>query len=258
VIALPCHVIESIRFPSGYPRGLPGIRNSTLQFGDRINIVFGPNGAGKTTILHALAGAAGCEAGGWSDTEFALDAAAALDGTERRATVAVEHTTDTYRARVKWDQRPVYYQDCYATSENSLLDTGYLESREFLRSTGEKRIGLINELITHLEDRFLTYKLPLHVRPTLVLDEVDNHIGFVGQSILWNELVPRLSKKYQLILATHSIFPLLLRRDNLQRTDVLIELTESYARQCRDVLSHAIDYYNKSGDGAKLPGRPRG
>jgi ABC-type transport system involved in cytochrome c biogenesis ATPase subunit len=249
---VPCGVIESLRFLSGYPTKLPGIQSRTLRFGERINIVFGPNGAGKTTILGAIAAATGCGGGGWSDTAFALDAGADLAGTEERQPIGLDHETGLYRARLTWDERPVYYQDCYATSETSFLDEGYLESREFLRSSGEKRIGLINELITSVENRFLTYKLPRHVRPALVLDEVDNHVGFVGQSVFWGEIVPRLSKKYQLIISTHSVFPLLLRRDTPQRVDVLFELSESYARQCLDTLGEAIDYYNESGDGSKL------
>lgn len=244
-------MIESARFLSGYPTKLPGIGMRSLRFGDRINIVFGPNGAGKTTLLGAIAVVSGCGGGGWSDTSFALDSGASLAGTEAREMVAVEHATDAWRMRLRWDERPVYYQDCYADSETSFLDEGYLESREFLRSSGEKRIGLINELLSNIENRFLTYKLPRHVRPTLVLDEVDNHVGFVGQSIFWSEIVPTLSKKYQLIVSTHSVFPLLLRRDNPQRVDTLFELTESYARQCLDALAGAIDYYNESGDGSK-------
>ena len=251
-------MIHALRFRSGYPVRLPGIRTRTLRFGERINIVFGPNGAGKSTMLGAVAGAAGCGGGGWSETDFALDAGAGLAGAEERQPIGTDYETDLYRARLTWDERPVFYQDCYAESETSFLNEGYLESREFLKSTGEKRIGLINELITNVEERFLTYKLPRHVRPTLVLDEVDNHVGFVGQWVLWSEIIPHLSKKYQLIVATHSVFPLLLRRDNPQRSDVLFELTESYARQCLDSLAEAIDYYNEHGDGASITGMPPG
>jgi predicted ATPase len=249
-------MIESLRFLSGYPTRLPGIRTYVHRFGDRINIVFGPNGAGKSTMLGALAAAAGCGDGGWSNTEFALDATSRAEEVSEPQSVDVDYECGLYRARLTWDERPVFYQDCYDESETSFLNEGYLESRDFLRSTGEKRIGLINELITNAEERFLTYKLPRAVRPTLVLDEVDNHVGFVGQSVLWGEIIPHLSKKYQLIVATHSVFPLLLRRDNPQRTDVLLELTESYAQQCLDSLASAVDYYNERGDGATIGETP--
>ena len=253
-------MIQSLKFESGYPVRIDGIGRRRHRFGDRINVLFGPNGGGKTTMLHTLAVATGCGAGGWSGS----DGEPMNGGTE-----AVPHGNEThdrgkpedrggpaersdgkavttleYRVTLEWDGRPVFYQDCYTHSEESFIGSGYLESREMLRSTGERRIGLINELIDYLEDRFLTYKLKPSERPTLLLDEVDNHIGFAGQAVLWKDIFPRLSKKYQLIISTHSIFPILLQKERTFRKDIIIELNPRYLEHCLQELGDAIEFFN--------------
>lgn len=188
-------MFSSVIFHSGYPTRLKGIGGRSITVNDRINVLYGPNGSGKNTILRTLASQSGCADGGWSD------------GRDPQAL--------PYAATVERDGQPVFYQDCYQNSEESFIGADYLESHSHLCSTGEKRIGLVNELVDYIENRFLTYKLRCDERPTLLLDEVDNHIGFAGQSILWDKLFAKLSKKYQLIVSTHSIFPILLKRDNL-------------------------------------------
>lgn len=219
-------MIESLRIHTGYPSRLPGIGSKAHNFEPRINVLFGPNGAGKTTLLRTLAACTGCGAGGWSNSAIPEDPG--------------------YKVSLNWNGDPVFYQDCYANSENSFIGPSYLEEHELLRSTGEKRIGLINELIDYLEERFLTYRVvKTGERPTLLLDEVDNHIGFAGQAVLWKEIFPRLSKKYQLIISSHSIFPVLLRKNTSIRYDNILELSPYYRLQCVQALGDAIEHYNK-------------
>ena len=218
-------MIGALKFHSGYPTKLAGIGKRTIRFNPRINILFGPNGSGKTTILKSLATASGCGTGGWSDGR---------DPEEL-----------PYRISIEADDRPVFYQDCYSNSADSFIGEDYLETHAHLRSTGEQRIGLVNELIDYIENRFLTYKLKQNDRPTLLLDEVDNHIGFAGQAVLWGEIFPRLSKKYQLIISTHSIFPILLKRDNSLRQDTIIALVDGYDRICLTELGEAVEYFNR-------------
>ncbi len=222
-------MISSVLFHSGYPIRLEGIGRKRIIFNNRINVLFGPNGSGKTTILKTLAALCGCADGGWSDGCTAQPL--------------------PYRAEIQRDEQPVFYQDCYHDSEESFIGTDYLDTHAHLRSTGEKRIGLVNELVDYIEDRFLTYKLRRTDRPTLLLDEVDNHIGFAGQSILWGDLFSKLSKKYQLIISSHSIFPILLKRDNLLRQDNIIVLADKYAEICVTELGRAISYFNNNSGG---------
>ena len=219
-------MIKELRFHSGYPVRLAGIGKKKIRFNNRVNVLFGPNGSGKTTILKTLAAHSGCGSGGWSDGK--------------------EPQELPFKVSVDKDDRPVFYQDCYSDSEDSFIGKDYLETHAHLRSTGEKRIGLVNELIDYIENRFITYKLKPDDRPTLLLDEVDNHIGFAGQSILWGEIVSYLSKKYQLIISTHSIFPILLKRDRSARKDNIIVLAENYDEICLKELSRAIDYFNEN------------
>ncbi len=220
-------MISTLQFNSGYPAQLKGIGKRKILFNGWTNVLYGPNGSGKTTILNTLAMMSGCGGGGWSD--------------------GGEPEELPYSVSLESDNRPVFYQDCYQDSESSFIDAGYLESHAHLRSSGEKRIGLVNELVDYIENRFLTYKLQRDDRPTLLLDEVDNHIGFAGQAILWGEIFPKLSRKYQLIISTHSIFPILLRRENSIKPDNLISLAVQYPEICVRELERAVKFFNANG-----------
>jgi len=220
-------MISTIQFNSGYPIRLKGIGKKEILFNGWTNVLFGPNGSGKTTILRTLAMMSGCGRGGWSD--------------------GCNPEELSYSVTLKNDGKPVFYQDCYQNSEDSFIDTSYLETHAHLRSSGEKRIGLVNELVDYIENRFLTYKLQRDDRPTLLLDEVDNHIGFAGQAILWGEIFPKLSKKFQLIISTHSIFPILLRRENSIKPDNIISLAIRYPEICVQELERAVKFFNVNG-----------
>ena len=221
-------MIHSIRFNTGYPTRLKGIGKKQIIFSGRLNLLIGPNGSGKSTILSSIAASSGCGEGGWSDESKAREL--------------------PYSAVIIKDTQPVFYQDCYADSDKSLLNPAFFDEVKHLRSTGEKRIGLVNELINYIEERFLTYKLKSNDRPVLLLDEVDNHIGFAGQSVLWKEIFPKLLKKYQLIVSTHSIFPLLLKKESSLRQDNIIELFKDYNKTCISELADAVDFYNKNNE----------
>ncbi len=223
-------MIANLRFLNRYPTRLPGIRKRTIEFGPRFNLLYGPNGGGKSTILRTLAMKTGAAPGGWSDGRKPIE--------------------PEYEVEMQWDGLPVFYQDCYTQSDEPLINPNFFLEHQTLRSTGEKRIGLINELINTIEARFPTFRLGMHEYPTLLLDEPDNHIGFAGQSILWKEIFPRLARKYQLILSSHSIFPILLQKQNLLREDVIIQLHTGYVDACVGELADAIDRYNTNMDSA--------
>ena len=47
-------------------------------------------------------------------------------------------------------------------------------------------------------------------------------------------------------MSTHSIFPILLKRDNSLRRDNIIVLADRYADICIAELGRAIEYFNKT------------
>ncbi len=243
-------MISSIKFDRGYQVKLPGIGRKKIQFNNRLNLLSGPNGSGKSSILKALAESAGCAGGGWSDVYqqsiMEQNSVETVGGTVPSSSRLISMETANSAYSVEWDGSPVFFQDCYANSEKSFINPDFFDDFTNLRSTGEKRIGLINELINYIEDRFLTWKMKKEDRPTLLLDEIDNHIGFAGQAFLWKEIFPRLIKKYQLVVSTHSIFPLLLKKDNSLRQDNIISLYRGYEDICINELAKAVDFYNSS------------
>jgi len=243
-------MISSIKFDRGYQVKLTGIGRKKIQFNNRLNLLSGPNGSGKSTILKALAESAGCADGGWSSSDKGSagkysSVKTVIGSIPSSSPLIIMETADSSYS-VEWDGSPVFFQDCYTNSEKSFINPDFFDDYTNLRSTGEKRIGLINELINYIEDRFLTWKMKKEDRPTLLLDEIDNHIGFAGQALLWKEIFPRLIKKYQLVVSTHSIFPLLLKKDNSLRQDNIISLYKGYEDICINELAKAVDFYNSS------------
>lgn len=214
-----------LRFTGGYPTRLPCIRRRRLTFGDRINLVVGHNGSGKSTVLRALGGSTGCGSGGWSRE-------AGSEGLD-------------FQSAVEWDGEPVFYQDCEQQGEVSFLSEDFSTRFDAARSSGERRIALLNELRRHLNQVFPPYRMRNTRRPTLVLDEVDHYMGIGGQWFFWAEIVPWISKRFQLILSSHSIFPVLLRKNGPLRQDTVLELSPGYQEECVRLLGAAVDRYNK-------------
>jgi hypothetical protein len=64
--------------------------------------------------------------------------------------------------------------------------------------------------------------------------------------VLWGQVFFKLSWKYQLIISTHSIFPVLLKQESRYRKDNLIVLSEKYAEICVSELGKAVKFFNES------------
>jgi len=217
-------VISSIVFRKGYAVRLRGLGRGRHALGPGLNIVLGHNGSGKSTLLRALARATGCGQGGWNTSEA--------------EPVTAEHA-------VEWDGQPVLYLDTQSLPDQPILDPGFFERFRQLRSDGEKRIGLLNSMIGELRRSYPLYRVRSDIRPTLLLDEPDRQLGFAAQSLFWGELVPPLLKSFQLVIASHSIFPILLRKEGRLRQDCLHVLSPGFEDECIRVLADAIDIYNE-------------
>jgi len=204
-------MINSVVFTGGYPQKLPGIRKKPIQFSPRLNVLYGPNGNGKTTIIRTLA----------HGSDLLTEAL-------------------PYPYMIEKDPSPVFYFET-----GTLVRSDFFLARPHLRSSGETQAGAINAFITEIEERFPLYKLSTKNRPVLLIDEIDHHIGFGAQHILWRSIIPELARKYQVIVSSHSIFPILLQKHNILRDDKIIELHPDYIRYCIDSLANSIDFYKQ-------------
>ncbi|AEJ60981.1 AAA ATPase [Spirochaeta thermophila DSM 6578] len=212
-------MIRTLTYTSGYPTALPGIRRRPLAFSPDLTVVYGPNGSGKTTIIRTLAHAAG---------------------------LITDPLPFTYS--IDRDAAPVVLFD-----PEDFVRSDLFLSRPELRSSGEIQAGAINTFIDAILSRFPLYRLSPHLRPTLLLDEPDHHVGFGAQFILWRHILPALARHFQVIVSSHSIFPVLLAKHTLLRDDLIIELHPGYTDYCIDALAEAVDFYNEQhtppGDG---------
>lgn len=207
-------MIQSIQFPGGYPTKLQ-FGKKRIEFGPRLNIVLGYNGSGKSTLLKAMAADAGlCPP---------LECAKPI---------------------VMRDNEEIIYQDSHQA--NPLFNDQFFEKFDTLRSDGEIRMGLVNEWRHWLREKFPLYSTKFDKRLSLLLDEPDMHLSLPAQYYLWKNIFPMLSKQFQLIISSHSVFALLLKNQGIvSREDHLHLLSVGYDEEVIRSLGLAIDYYNR-------------
>lgn len=245
-------MIHSVTVKEGFPLELPAIGKKTFKFQKGLNVLFGPNGCGKTTLLNIAGAYSGTEAG-WSrfcEPSFSKKAP--------YPEAFGEKGPGKVKAKVDWDGTASFLMSpktgnplgaSIDDSQDGLMDFGMIVGEIAAKiSSGQSRIVRINKLeqvlkqvpdltkkpsnyehvnITWQEamDAFVKYvkTLPREGPPTVLLDEVDISLSIPLQKMFWLNVMPNVSKKFQVIVATHCPFALAHRN-----TPAFIEMEPGY------------------------------
>lgn len=231
-------MITAARVTGGYAAKLPALMDRKFSFKPGANIVFGPNGCGKSTLLGILAAYSAVPANGiesemgWSRAPSGMSIG--LRDSVKYPKALSGLTPGDSEAVVRWDGSPTMYQHtaladqrrAYIGETDGILDTS--EELSVLMghpSSGEQRLYRFKKLmaklksppdltqpadakhgLSNMEKPFVQYisKLSRKGPSTILLDEPERSLSPELHEQFWGELVPMFSKKYQMIIATHS------------------------------------------------------
>lgn len=244
-------MLKSIKIISGtaFTAKLPIFANK-VEFTDGINLLVGKNGVGKSTMLRVLAGYTGINTtsprlgGGWSaPPRFVFVENYKFPQSFKDNTIA------NIEAEVEWDGMPVFYNtsglsDSAAIYSNSLFNdesesadgmTSFIDHVQMIQthlSDGQLRGYNLSKLMKTLKsppEPFIQARetdirsakayaeyvasLPRNGKKTLLLDEIDRNFSLDVQVTFWEQLIPKVAKDYQIIISTHSIIPMLMKRE---------------------------------------------
>lgn len=254
---------------------LAALKNRKFKFKPGLNVLFGPNGCGKTTLLKVLGAYCGCPSrmgGGWSCWPRPLDLREGYDHDadkvvfpQRFRTLAPCNT----EAAVDWDGVATYMHladGCDAPIQNFETKHPLMDSTEHLRvtyggpSSGQQRFAMITKLVkavenppdltvvdkdnvrnneawTGAEERFRSYveTLPRDGLVTILMDEPGRSLDIPIQVLFWKNVLPKIAKTHQVIVATHSA-------PALWADDVnMIDMVPGYAETSRRLLDASRD-----------------
>jgi predicted ATPase len=225
-------MITSAKVNEGFAADLPALKDKTFNFTPGLNVLFGPNGCGKSTLLKIISGYCFCGDGGWS--RYASEGFPVF---ETEGTVALFPgcmVINRCKAVVEWDGTSSYYNN--ATISDAPINvwgmTG-LDMRDEVSelmskpSEGMKRLDRLGRMIKELEspvpdilkekarggERFASWLhyingLERKGPATVILDEPDRCLSIENQALLWGGFA-NVVKKFQVIVASHSLLPIL-------------------------------------------------
>jgi len=258
-------MIQSFRVKTGFAAQLPAFKGK-LKFKPGVNILFGPNGCGKTTALKITGVYCGITTGGWSkhpDPGDIIEIGVLRRKPPNLPDCLAIRAPGQCTANIEWDGTPTFLNAAadrdglsffVDRAENSA--DGMTSMKDQIQeiaqkpSEGQRRIHKIERIaelldqvpdLTKNPDRkynslwvegwtaFSEYvkTLPRTGPSTILLDEPDMSLSLPNQMVLWNEIVPKLAKRFQVIATSHSPFI-------LYKSWHFLDLQEGYLAECRE------------------------
>lgn len=242
-------------------------KDITYGFNDGINIVTGRNGSGKSVLLDLIktnCGIMGRSTYSVMPTPMELNGFFS----ENWQTIPEWIETRTKNlglpaVQLQWDGSIVHHltpsdfnsdtmwgrMDNMVSTKQSFSGLEILDKMMSSRSSGENTNQILHKLLSLPErydepltnandlwlraskihqDWLLSFKFPKG-KPTLLIDELDNHLDIDNQSSYW-KLFEYLSEKWQVIVVSHSIFAF------KQKNVKYINLTPGYFKTVKKLI----------------------
>ena len=259
-------MVHGIKIINGFATQLPNFHpNIQFEFSPGLNILSGSNGCGKTSVLKMIKAYCGIPNGygGWSRISDKL----AL-GAQTRS-----HFPYVYRAyspgqsdcAVLWDGTPTFYNEgdiktdqwqwfthkSISSEDGMTTEAEHMDAMMEKPSSGQYRLRKLNKLFEMLKNPpNLTRDTPSHPaeraeveyirslpnsgRVTLLLDEPERALALPKQMELF-ELLNKMSKDYQIIIATHSPFVCLMDLDAK-----IFDIEKDYSKSCTEIFKNLV------------------
>lgn len=216
-----------------------------MVFAPGLNIIWGKNGSGKSSALKLMSSMFHAEQGRYS--VITSTSCSELFDMGKALPSGIEF---------KHDGQGIAYYDPHATPGliGGMAGFDYDFTKEGISSiftkgsSGELVINEIGKILKKLDSKKTlepSYNVQKGSRVSLVkeffkpnieqgqitilLDEPDRSLDITNQLLMW-EGFPRLSRKYQFIIASHSLFAANIKNANY------IELNNGYLGQCRNAI----------------------
>jgi predicted ATPase len=244
------------KLPVSWWASAEGLRNrKVFKFKPGLNILWGRNGSGKSTLLALLAKIFHAEQGGYSCVTM----------TSCRQLVDLNFRKGVPQWRngfaVKHDGKPVFYAN---PAKAIGLDGGGFDEAFMLQglanslhkgSAGETTVHRVREALEKFNrgTREIEYRNEVGVNSywdevfagirkilaanapkgpfTIILDEPDRSLDLDWSLRLWEQEIPKIAEKFQVLVATHSVLAIDVPGANY------IELTPGYRESVRDLFS---------------------
>lgn len=253
-------MIKSIKFTGGYPldiktdEGKYCLKDKTLTFNDKINVLFAANGTGKSTILDAIS-IYGLTTGGWSNLNFHCADFGLLEKeynihtlaeSKHKFTAEVDIDGPVFkligvtRSQYEYGGEHCGFGEGLFNSAEALVQKMYRSQRSqgqiLMHEQGTHLVAFLNDYDKYKFDEE-TFKRPVTKtvndtwkemyqrlydyaketvlkggKPTLILDEPELHLDLDNTLGLYTNIIPKLSKHFQIILSSHfCLLPLIKR-----------------------------------------------
>jgi predicted ATPase len=238
-------MFTSIKITSGWPvenTTLSVLRDKTaIKFTRGVNCLIGRNASGKSTLLKLLGHEVGCPYyGGWnqSDTREPFHE---FDKVER----VVEHDgADVFLHMADKSDEPMVAMgmphDSLSSSEQVSLMLAKLSTGQGRAIRLDRVLRALKRRVPHpasapaKQSRVNRLKSNQPGPSAVLLDEPERSLDMDAQVLFWTEIIPKVAKVYQVIVATHSPLALFMPDVNV------VDLTSGYAADVRAALTRLV------------------